>query len=138
MARLSLFLFLIAFSASAQLAPRIALSGEFTSLAQANSAKNVIRNKLDSVKSNLADSLDRPFTVSTNFGMVTIQSVDFFAGTNLQAQAIRWMQTNVFGGTGWTVTIHTHLCPGTNAVPAGWLGCELDPRARATNIVVTP
>ena len=133
-----LIFFLLAVTASAQLVPRLQLTGNFTSFAQANNARNVISNKLVSARSGLVHALDLPFRFSTNAGVVNVTSVEFFASTNLQNTAIRWMQTNQFGGSGWTVTISSHLCPGTNAVPAGWTGCALDSRAQSTNIVITP
>ena len=133
-----LILFLMAVDASAQLSPRVSISGSFTSLAQVNAARSVISNKLFSVKSGQIHSLDNAFTVGTNAGMVTINRLDFYVSTNLQNQALRWLVTNQFGGSGWTLIVGSHLCPGTNPPPANWLGCALDPRAQSTNIVIVP
>lgn len=136
--RLLLF-FGLAVSSFGQLAPRVEIKVTASVSKDIADTKTLLDAKQLALNSGKTSPLDITRTVSTNKidGKVESYGVNFFAAKAALLTAKEFIQTNNWPA-GTIITVRHHLCPSSNALPAGWLGCTLDPRAEWAEVVLKP
>ncbi len=129
---------LCAVHASAQLVPKLTVTVTLPSLAEARAERTRQTNALAQVKSEIDPLDERPrLSISPENGRAMVVTTTLYAGKPMLLAAQEFIRTNNWPA-GTIVRIERHLCPHTNAVPAGWIGCNNDPRAENTRIVLKP